>query len=96
MFTLTLEPQHVDDTMAPLIGYADVNGKPGDRISHTCNPPVYLPVAKSYIDAIRVRITDEHDQNIMFPDLLENLVVRLHFRKAKSVDPFMLCAATHI
>jgi hypothetical protein len=83
-----VEPQHVGDTMAPLIGYADIRGKPGDRISHTCNPPVYLPVAKSYIDAIRVRITDERGDNVMFPDLLENVVVRLHFRKAKSVSFF--------
>jgi hypothetical protein len=41
-----VEPRHVGDVMAPLVGYADVNGKPGDRISHTCNPPIYSPVAK--------------------------------------------------
>jgi hypothetical protein len=83
-----VEPQHVGDVMVPLVGYVDVNGKPGDRISHTCNPPVYLPVAKSYIDAIRVRLNDERGENVMFPDLLDNVVLRLHFRKAKSVSFF--------
>jgi hypothetical protein len=83
-----VEPQHVGDVMAPLVGYADVNGKPGDRICHTSNPRVYLPVARSYIDAIRVRITDDRGDNVMFPDLLENVVLRLHFRKAKSVSFF--------
>jgi hypothetical protein len=81
-----VEPQHVGDIMSPLIGYVDVNGKPGDRINHICNPPIYLPVGRSYIDAIRVRITDEHGQNVMFADLLEHVVLRLHFRKAKSVS----------
>ena len=82
-----VEPQHVGDAMAPLVGYVDIDGKPGERISHTCNPLVYLPVAKSYIDAIRVRINDERGENVTFPDL-ENVVMRLHFRKAKTVSFF--------
>jgi hypothetical protein len=83
-----VEPQHVGDVMAPLIGYVNVYGKPGDRISHTCNPPIYLPVIKSYIDAISVRITDECGKNAMFPDLLEHVTLRLHFRKVKGVSFF--------
>ena len=83
-----VQQQHVGDVMAPLTGYASVNGKPGDRISHTCNPPIYLPVVKSFIDAISVRITDEHGQDVMFPDLREHVVLRLHFRKAKGVSLF--------
>jgi hypothetical protein len=66
-----VEPQHVGDVMAALIGYVDVNGKPGDRICHTCDPFIYLPVGKSYIDAVRVRITDEYGESVMFPDFLE-------------------------
>jgi hypothetical protein len=41
-----VEPQHVGDVMSPLIGYVNVNGKPGDRICHTCDPPIYLPVGR--------------------------------------------------
>jgi hypothetical protein len=87
-YTDVVEQQHVGNAMAPLIGYGDVNGKPGYPISHACNPPVYLPVVKSYIDAIPVHITNEHGENVMFPDLLENIVLGLHFRKAKSVSFF--------
>jgi hypothetical protein len=83
-----VEPQHVGNAMAPLVGYVNISGKPGDRISHTCNPPIYLPVGKSYIDAIRVHTTDEHGENVIFPDNVENLVTRLHFRQAKSVSFF--------
>jgi hypothetical protein len=79
-----VEPQHVGDIMSPLIGYVDATGKPG--INHICNPPIYLPVGRSYIDAIRVRITDEHGQNVMFADLLEHVALRLLFQKAKSVS----------
>jgi hypothetical protein len=83
-----VDPQHVGNVMALLTGYVDVNEKPGDRICHTCNPPVYLPVAKFYIDAIRAGITDKHGDNVMFPDLMQNVVLRLHFRKAKAVSVF--------
>jgi hypothetical protein len=83
-----VEPQHVRDVKVPLVGYVDIKGKPGDRICHTCNPPIYLPYGKCYIDAIRVRITDEHGENVSFPDNVENLVLRLHFRKAKAVSIF--------
>ena len=87
-FSASTPTQHVGDVMAPLLGYVDIHGMPGDRISHTCNPPIYLPVHKSYIDATHVRITDEHGQNVMFPDNIANVVLRLHFRKAKGVSLF--------
>jgi hypothetical protein len=83
-----VEPQHVGDAMAPLVGYVDINEKPGDRVCHTCKTPIYLPGDKSYISAIPVRITDEHGENAIFPDNVENLVLRLHFRKAMSVILF--------
>jgi hypothetical protein len=83
-----VEPQHVGDVMMPLVGYVDIRGMPGDRICHTCNPPIYLPVHKSYIDSIQVRITDERGQVVMFPDNIGNVVLRLRFRKVKSVCLF--------
>jgi hypothetical protein len=83
-----VEPQHVGNVMVPLAGYVDIRGKPGDRICHTCNPLIYLPVHKSYIDAIQVRITDEHGQDVIFPDNIGNVVLRLHFRKEKGVSLF--------
>ena len=83
-----VEYQHVGDVMAPLIAYVDITKSLGERVGHICNPPVYLPVDRSYIDMIKIRITDEHGENVMFPDDVENVVVRLHFRKAKSFGLF--------
>ena len=84
-----VEYQHVGDVMAPLIAYVDVTKSPGERVGHICNPPVYLPVDKSYIDTISIRITDEHGNDIVLSDDNENVVVRLHFRKAKSFWPVL-------
>jgi hypothetical protein len=78
-----VEHQHVGDTMAPLLAYVDVVKSPGERASHTSNPLVYLPVNKSYIDTISIRICDEHGSDVKFPDDVENVVVRMHFRKRK-------------
>ena len=83
-----VEPQHVGDAMVPLVGYVDITGKPGDRVCHTCNPPIYLRVDTSYINAIEVRITDEQGQIVMFPNNIENVVLRLHFRKKVGVSLF--------
>jgi hypothetical protein len=76
-----VEQQFVGDVMAPLLGYVDVTSSPGDRITHTCDPPVYLCVDKSTIDRIRIRISDQHGNDVMFPDDSSNVVVRLHFRR---------------
>jgi hypothetical protein len=77
-------PQHVGDIMAPLIDYVDVHGKPGERISHVSNPLVYLPVDKTHIDSISIRIADEHGDDVPFPVNTENVVVRMLFRKAQN------------
>ena len=63
-----VEYQHVGDVMAPLIAYVDVTKSPGERVGHIRNPPVYLPVDKSYIDTISIRITDEHGNDIVLSD----------------------------
>jgi len=74
--------QFVGDTMAPLLTLVDVEKSPGERVGHICNPLVYLPVNKSFIDNINIRIVDESGCDVAFPDV-ENVVVRLHFRKAR-------------
>jgi len=80
--------QHVGDIMAPLLAYVDVEKSPGERVGHICNPPTYLTVSKSLIDTIAIRICDEHGNSVNFPDDVENVVVRLHFRKCKQSGLF--------
>lgn len=76
-----VEYQVVGDTLSPLLAYVDVEKSPGERVGHICSPLVYLPVSKSDIDTIGIRICDEHGNEVNFPDDAENVVVRLHFRK---------------
>ena len=83
-----VEHQHVGDTMAPLLAYVDVEKSPGERVSHICNPHVFLPVNRTYIDSIGIRICDEHGNNVSFPDDTGNVVVRLLFRKVKQLALF--------
>jgi hypothetical protein len=83
-----VEYQYVGDTMAPLLAYVDVAKQPGLRAGHICNSLVYLPVDKQFIDAIGIRICDEHGQDVKFSDS-ESVVVRLHFRKSKQSIPFV-------
>jgi hypothetical protein len=78
--------QFVGDSMLPLLTLVDVEKSPGERVGHTCNPLIYLPVNKPFIDSISIRITDESGKEVPFPDV-ENVVVRLHFRKVR--QPFV-------
>jgi hypothetical protein len=90
VYTDIIDDQYVGDTLAPLLGYVDVEGIPGSRVGHTCNPLMYLPVNKAYIDTIQIRICDEYGKDVKFPDDVENVVVRLHFRRAKHSGIFSL------
>jgi len=83
-----VEFQYVGDTMAPLLAYVDVEKSPGERVGHVCNPPVYLPVSKSFPGTITIRICDEHGRDVSFPDDVANVIVRLHFRKCKQASMF--------
>jgi hypothetical protein len=77
-----IEHQYVGNTMAPLLGYVDVPDTLGERVSHTCNPLVYLPVNRSIINTITIRIRDERGNDVTFPDDVSNVIVRLHFRES--------------
>ena len=83
-----VESQHVGDTMAPLLAYVDVDKSLGERVGHVCNPLVYLPVCRTYIDSISIRICDENGNKVPFPDDVENVVVRLLFRRQKQPSLF--------
>ena len=82
-----VEPQHVGDTMAPLLAYADVVKSPGARVGHISDPLIYLPVSRTCVESISIRICDENGEDVPFPDD-EDVVVRLLFRKVKQHSLF--------
>jgi hypothetical protein len=77
-----IDHQYVGSTMAPLLGYVDVPDSLGERVSHTCNPLVYLSVNRSVIDTITIHIRDERGNDVTFPDDVSNVILRLHFRES--------------
>jgi hypothetical protein len=75
-----VEYQHVGDKTVPLLAYVDVEKSPGERVAHSCNPPLYLPISKAVIDTIKIQICDERGEEVKFPKDGDSVLIRLHFR----------------
>jgi hypothetical protein len=45
------------------------------------DPPSYLPVTRNFIDAIRIVIHDGGEGEVLFPDYVQNVLCRMHFRR---------------
>lgn len=75
--------QHVGDVVAPLLEVVPVKGKLGERVHYSVSVPSYLPLSRSFIDLLYVYIRDEKGNEVSFPDEMENVVVRLRFRRKK-------------
>ena len=78
-----IKPQHVGDTLAPLLEIVPVQGIPGQRIHYSVNQVTYLPVNRTYIESINIEICDEYGNPVTFADDVENVVCRLRFRRSK-------------
>jgi hypothetical protein len=78
-----IKPQHVGDTLAPLLEIVPVQGVPGQRVQYCFNQLTYLPVNRTYIESIEIEICDEYGNHVVFPDDVENVICRLRFRRSK-------------
>jgi hypothetical protein len=78
-----VKPQHVGDTLAPLLNIVPVQGSPSQRVNYPMTQLEYLPVNRTFIDCISVEICDEYGKHVKFPDDVENVVCRLRFRRSK-------------
>jgi hypothetical protein len=72
--------QRVGNTSAQLMDIAPVQGAPGQRAHYVFDPPTYLPVSHNFIETINIMIQDGNEGDVLFPDDVENVVCRLHFR----------------
>ena len=84
-----VKPQHVGDTLAPLLDIVPVQGMPGQRQHYALNQLTYLPVNRTFIEALNIEICDEYGKHVKFPDDVENVICRLRFRRCKP-NGFML------
>ena len=73
--------QRVGNTSAQLMDIAPVQGAPGQRAHYAFDPLTYLPVNRSFIETIHIIIHDGNESEILFPDDVQNVVCRLHFRR---------------
>ena len=77
-----VDQQRVGNTSAQLMDIAPVQGAPGQRAHYVFDPPTYLPVNRNYIETIKIIIHDGNEGEVLFPDDVQNVVCRLHFRRA--------------
>jgi hypothetical protein len=77
-----VEHQRVGNTSAQLMDIAPVQGSPGQRAHYVFDPPTYLPVCRNFIETIHIIIHDGDEGQTLFPDDVQNVVCRLHFRCA--------------
>jgi hypothetical protein len=76
-----LESVPVGDTMAPLMGIVDAEGKLGEVIKKSFLKPRYIPLQKKSFDSLEILIRDAHGQPVAFES--GRSTVSLHFRRAK-------------
>jgi hypothetical protein len=81
VYTDIVDQQRVGDTYAQLMDILPVQGVPGQRVHYVFDPPTYLPVTRNFIETINVIIHDGNECHIVFPDDVDNVVCRLHFRR---------------
>jgi hypothetical protein len=76
-----LEGVPVGDTMAPLLGIVDVEGKLGDVIKRSFLKPRYIPLQKKAFDSLEILIKDAYGEKVPFEN--GTSTVTLHFRQTK-------------
>ena len=75
--------QAVGDVEAPLLGIVPVQGAPGARLYWSFNPLCYLPVNKTYIQEIEMRLCTDEGDAVPFAAGSDNVVCCLRFRKTR-------------
>ena len=78
-----VEPQIIGNTTAPLLRLVNVEGSHGSMVEKTFHSPHYVPVVCKEIDRIDIEIKD--DNNELVPFDFGKTVLKLHFRKRRSV-----------
>ncbi|RLA19856.1 MAG: hypothetical protein DRQ56_04470 [Gammaproteobacteria bacterium] len=78
-----VEPQIVGNITAPLLRSVHIEGNYGDIIEKLYHSPHYVPVVAKEIDRIEIDIKDDNNQSVPFQ--FGKTVVKLHFRKRRSL-----------
>lgn len=72
----------ISTSKAPVLKIIKPQGLINDYIENNYDRPQYIPVNKTYINKIQIRITDQNKDLIKFSNT-DSIIVKLHFRKRK-------------
>lgn len=70
--------------LTPHLDSFGVDDRPGMQVTHVANPPLYVPVSRTYIDTVYIQLNDDQGEPPPFSRQHQNSVsVTLHFRNPK-------------
>ncbi len=78
-----VEPQIVGNVTVPLLRTVHIEGKHGDIVEKLFDTPHYVPVMSKEISKVNIEIKD--DSNQLVPFNFGKVVVKLHFRRKRTV-----------
>ena len=84
LYTDVIKYQIVGDTQAPLMGTLPVEGKYGEQDYWSFNTTYYMPVNKTSISSIEVRLCTETGELVAF-EPGSTTVCKLHFRRQRGL-----------
>lgn len=82
IYTDIIPPQHVGDTMVPLIRCVRVKGDHSDYVEKIYDRPHYIKLAQNNISSIEIDIRDDRGNPVLFTDGKSQ--VKLHFRRSRN------------
>ena len=78
-----IQYQYVGKEMLPLLAYVGVEGSPRERVDRYFDPVVYMPVSKSTVNSIAIRICDDHGNFVKFSNDTKNVICLLFRRSSR-------------
>ncbi len=81
VYTDIVDDQYIGDSLAPVLRVVSLKtNSQSDMITFFDNPH-YVPVKKSIINTINIRIYDTQGNPMKFSDIISYVIVKLHFKK---------------
>lgn len=84
VYTNIIEEQFFGDSLVPILRCVNLPNSQNENIIIYFDNPLYVPVNKSIINTINIKIADLQGNLILFKDFFSFVIVTLHFRKVKN------------
>ena len=83
IYTDIINDQFIGDTLAPVLYILNLKTSETGEIVTKFDNPHYIPVKKSILNTINIRLADISGESIKFSDIFSIVILKLHFRKIK-------------